>query len=267
MLSTALLLVSAVVRSGDAVPIHYTADGKGEPALVFVHCWTCDRRFWDAQMAFFSRDHRVVAMDLAGHGESGGNREDWTIEAFGDDVRAVVDALGLRRVVLVGSSMGGLVSLEAARRLGSRVVGIVPVDSLLDFEYRMKPGEVKSAIVRMQGHYRREASRFITQYLFSPSTPPAVRRRVLEKATSAPPGPAVAMLHASWVYDPLPALAEIRAPIRAINSDKYPTNLAVNRRHSPGFKARIMKGAGHYLMIEDPDRFNQLLAAVLRDLR
>jgi pimeloyl-ACP methyl ester carboxylesterase len=40
-----------------------------EPALVFVHCWSCNRRFWDDQLAYFARDHKAVRLDLAGHGE------------------------------------------------------------------------------------------------------------------------------------------------------------------------------------------------------
>ena len=64
----------------------------------------------------------------------------------------------------------------------------------------------------------------------------------------------------------MPALAEIKAPIRAINSDKYPTNLEGNRRHIPQFDVALMKGAGHYLMLEDPVRFNALLADALSRL-
>jgi pimeloyl-ACP methyl ester carboxylesterase len=64
----ALLLLAAVARSGDGVPIHYTVEGRGEPALVFVHCWNCDRHFWDAQLRAFRKTHRVVAIDLAGTG-------------------------------------------------------------------------------------------------------------------------------------------------------------------------------------------------------
>jgi pimeloyl-ACP methyl ester carboxylesterase len=67
-------------------------------------------------------------------------------------------------------------------------------------------------------------------------------------------------------YDPIPALRKIKAPIRAINSDRYSTNLEGNRTHAPQFDAVIMKGVGHYPMLEDPARFNELLAGVLRDV-
>mgnify|MGYP001597132606 CR=1 FL=1 len=71
----------------------------------------------------------MVRIDLAGHGESGRERKDSTIAAFGGDVAAVVEKLGLKKVILIGHSMGGPASVEAARRLGDRVTGVVGVDS------------------------------------------------------------------------------------------------------------------------------------------
>ena len=57
-----------VVPAKDGVPIHYSVQGKGEPALVFVHCWSCDRHLWDNQVPVFTKDHQVVTIDLPGLG-------------------------------------------------------------------------------------------------------------------------------------------------------------------------------------------------------
>lgn len=57
--------------SADGVAIKYESVGNGGVALVFVHCWTCNRGFWDAQVAHFADRYRVVRLDLAGHGECG----------------------------------------------------------------------------------------------------------------------------------------------------------------------------------------------------
>jgi pimeloyl-ACP methyl ester carboxylesterase len=61
--------------SPDGIPIAYETRGQGAPALVFVHGWSCDRTYWAGQLEPLSRDYRVVAIDLAGHGESGVGRE------------------------------------------------------------------------------------------------------------------------------------------------------------------------------------------------
>jgi len=83
------------VDSPDGVTIVYHIEGKGSPALVFVHGWNCDRSYWRDQVAYFARTHTVVAIDLAGHGESGSERKFWAIPAFGADVAAVVKEEGL----------------------------------------------------------------------------------------------------------------------------------------------------------------------------
>src|SRR5688500_10631395 len=97
----------ARVNSSDGTPIAYQITGAGAPALVFVHGWSCDRGYWAGQIEPLSRQFTVVAIDLAGHGESGLGRKNFSMESFGDDVAAVVNRLGLQRVVLIGHSMGG----------------------------------------------------------------------------------------------------------------------------------------------------------------
>ena len=114
--------------SADGVAIAYEDHGAGTPVLVFVHGWSCDRTYWKGQFEPLGRRYRVVAIDLAGHGESETSRQAWTMAAFGTDVAAVVETLGLARVILIGHSMGGDVIVEAARRLRGRVAGLVWVD-------------------------------------------------------------------------------------------------------------------------------------------
>ena len=91
--------VRGVARSSDGIPLSFEVHGSGTPAPVFVHGWSCDRRYWRGQLAALADRHQVVAVDLAGHGESGGGRQRWTMAAFGDDVAAVVRHLGLGAVV------------------------------------------------------------------------------------------------------------------------------------------------------------------------
>ena len=258
--------VSGTATSPDGIPIRYHAAGKGDPALVFVHCGGCERGFWDGQMAHFAAKHRVVALDLAGHGQSGGGRKDWTIAAFGQDVVSVVEALGLKRVVLIGHSLGGPVVLEAARRMPGRVTGLVLVDTLVDFEQRLAAEEMEKLLSALQADYRATTTAMLSKLFFSASTPEPVKARVLETVLSGPQEMGVALARSSMAYDPLPALREIKAPIRAINSDLFPTNVEGNRRYVPDYQVAIMKGVGHYLMLEQPEAFNALLAEALREL-
>ena len=118
-----------IALSSDGIPVCYEVHGTGAPALVLVHGWSCDRSYWSRQIGYFAGRYRVVAIDLAGHAESGAGRPAWTMPAFGNDVVAVVEKLGLEELVLIGHSMGGDVIVETALRLPGRAVGLVWADT------------------------------------------------------------------------------------------------------------------------------------------
>src|SRR3989441_400283 len=262
-----LLMMAAArgtITTPDGVRIHYETAGKGRPALVLVHCWTCDSSFWKDQIARLAKNRQVVTLDLAGHGSSGRTRTEYTMQAFGQDVKAVADELKLDRMVLVGHSMGGAVILEAAKLLGSRVVGLVPIDTLLDVEQSSDPKESDAVMAKMQADYKGQTTAFIRQYLFAPTTPPAVADRILAQTTAFPPEIAISALRNNWNYNAAPGFDALKVPIVAVNGDRFPTNFAANRRHAPQFDAVIMKGVGHYPMLEDPARFGTLLDEALR---
>jgi pimeloyl-ACP methyl ester carboxylesterase len=254
-------------RSADGVEIRYAVDGKGSPALVFVHCWACDRHLWDATVERFRERHLTVALDLGGHGESGRNRKAWTIEAFGADVAAVVEAEGLDKVVLVGHSMGGPVILEAAKRLGPRVAGLVPVDTLVNVETRPSLEQVERHLAPFRADFKRAAEELLRGYMFTPKSDPALVERLVRKTQAMPPEIAVAALFSSWSYDEQAAFEAVAARIVAINGDKFRTDVEANRRHAPGYRALIMTGVGHYLMLESPDGFARRLEEALAALR
>ncbi|HVD76472.1 MAG TPA: alpha/beta hydrolase [Vicinamibacteria bacterium] len=266
ILSPLVMMAAAngTVSSPDGVRIHYETAGKGRPALLLVHCWTCDSSFWKDQVARLSRNRQVVTLDLAGHGRSGRTRKDYTMEAFGQDVKAVADELKLDRMVLVGHSMGGAVILEAAKLLGGRVVGLVPIDTLVDVEQSSDPKETDAVMAKMQADYEGQTTAFIRQYLFAPTTPPAVAERIVAQTTRFPAEIAISALRNNWNYKAAPAFDVIKVPIVAVNGDRFPTNFDANRRHAPQFDALIMKGVGHYPMLEDPARFGRLLDEALR---
>ena len=119
-----------------------------------VFCLSCDRSHWSNQIDFFSRDHTVVALDLPGHGESGMERPGWPLAGYGKDVKAVIESLGLERVVLVGHSMGGPVALETARLIPDRVLGVVGVDTLQDAESkRLDPVQAKEILAAFEADF------------------------------------------------------------------------------------------------------------------
>jgi pimeloyl-ACP methyl ester carboxylesterase len=120
---------------------------------------------------------------------------------------------------------------------------------------------------QLRADYKVAVTGFLNQLFFSPSTPVLVKSRIISEVTSRPPELAITILEAIFKYRSAPALREVKVPIRAINADMTPTNLEVNRKYAPQFDSVIIKGSGHYPMLEQPARFNELLAEFIRNLR
>ncbi len=99
-----------ITLSSDNIPISYSVYGQGKITLLFVHGWSCDSRYWYKQISSFSKKYRIVTIDLAGHGHSGYARKDYTMPLFGDDVKSVIETLDAENVILIGHSMGYLLS-------------------------------------------------------------------------------------------------------------------------------------------------------------
>jgi len=195
---------SEVVNASDGVPIRYSVEGKGDPALVFIHCWACNRHFWDNQVAEFSKTYRVVTIDLPGQGESGQGRKTYSVESYGDDVKTVVKKLNLKRVVLVGSSMGGPIALEATRRMPDRVVAIVPVDTLQNVEQKVPQEQLDAIFQQMQANFKFATTSLLNQFFFSPTTPAAVKERIINETIAQKPEVVLPILKAVFTYDAAP---------------------------------------------------------------
>jgi len=252
-------------RSADGVEIVYSVSGTGEPALVFVHGGLANRGFWDGQLKEFGRRYRTIALDLAGHGESGANRTKWGLPEFGEDVKAVVDAEKVDKVIIFGNSLGGPVAVEAALRLPGRVLGVVGVDTFQAFSGPFPADAMKQRAEDFGKDYA-GAMKTMVGMLFHKDADPAVVADAEKRMSGTPPQTAKAMFLGMAGYDEAAAVRRLQAPIRAINGDLYPTDVAANRKVKPDFDAVIMKHMGHYPMLEQPAEFNRLVAETVAAL-
>ena len=117
----------------EGVNIVYNDTKIGDTTLLFVHGWGINKSYWANQVDYFSKEYRVVTLDLPGFGESGKNRTSWTVDNYAKDISAVLTKLNLKNVILVGHSMSGVIVLETALTNPSRIIGVVGVDNFKTF--------------------------------------------------------------------------------------------------------------------------------------
>lgn len=258
-----------VILSKDGTPISYEVHGAGEPTLVFVHGWSCDARYWRAQASHFSKKHRVVILDLAGHGHSGMSRTKYTMGAFGEDVRAVTEAVGSPRAILIGHSMGGSVIAEAARLMPNRVIGLIGIDTLDNIEYPLTSEELKKMTTPLEKDFRAGSRQFIGEMIL-PQTDPQLREWILSDVSAAPPAVALSAMNEMMTQyitgDAAKVFEKIRIPVITVNGGLWPINYEANRRHMFSYRAIVLKKADHFLMMNRPEEFNLALEQAIKML-
>jgi pimeloyl-ACP methyl ester carboxylesterase len=225
--------------SADGVSIAYEVRGEGEPALVFIHGWAGMRGYWNTQLSYFSNKYKVVSIDLASFGESGNNREHWTMSAFGDDVVSVVNHLGLNEVILIGHSMGTAVILETAIKIPEKIIGLVPEDMLQNIK-NLKSSE-------------EQIDKSVISLMNTKNNPTQAWKESLKAALL-------------WLSnDLIRVLEEIKTPICCINSDRIEHDIDLTRKYAHSFNVKIVEGVGHEIHREAPDEFNRLLEETIQE--
>lgn len=257
-----------IADSVDGVHIEYRVRGAGAPLVVLVHGWSCDSNYWRAQLPALTPRYTVLTVDLAGHGASGRNRSDWSMQNYGADVAAAVRAHWSQhadaphKVVLVGHSMGGPVVIEAARQLGAPVLGVIGVDTFKSFgQPPPDPKRMQDQMAAMNKDFIGYTRQFVSTAFFTPAANPAFVRQIADDMSSAPPEVAIPSGRGmnAWGAGAGSDLKDITVPIVAIVSDMSPLDDARSRKVAPTLRSIVMAGHGHFLMMEDPAGFNPIL--------
>jgi pimeloyl-ACP methyl ester carboxylesterase len=256
------------IRAADGLGLVGEARGGGDTALVFLHGMCGDREYWKHQVGVFAADYRIVAIDQAGHGESGKDRKAWSIVGLAGDVETVVKLLALKRVILVGHSMSGSVALLAAKRMPGTVVAVIGVGTLQNAEAKL-PEEVRKSILDGLEKDFQGTLRPMLDGLLPETADPGVKRWLQAKSERSDPKATVALLRDLFNLDTRKLLKEAKVPVRCINSAGgfklfTPTAVETNKKYAD-FAAVTIDGVGHYPMLEKPDEFNRKLRDVLAE--
>ncbi|MGW0628886.1 alpha/beta fold hydrolase [Streptomyces sp. NPDC002758] len=226
-------------------------DGDGVP-LVFVHGWTADRHRWDHQMAHFSATRRVIRLDLRGHGESSGAGVR-TVAELAEDVLALLDHLEVDRFVLIGHSMGGMISQTLALAHPERVERMVLVDSIGKMAYNR--GRALLMAVSTLVPFKLFVAANI-QRAFAPGYPREEIRKYVSASAGTPREVVMTLYGAMRAFDVLDRVGEIRTPtlmVHGYHDIQLPVGQMLRMAKAyPDAVVRIID-AGHELPVEKPE--------------
>jgi pimeloyl-ACP methyl ester carboxylesterase len=245
------------------IRLAYDTAGAGDPPLIFVHGWCCDRTFFAPQFEHFAGRHAVAAVDLRGHGESGrapAGPGSYGIDALAGDVLAVADAAGFRRPVLAGHSLGALIGLVCAARPGAiRALLMVDPAPITNEKARKFFRESVAAVAAdADGSWRRR----FAEEMFLPTD--AVRRTaIIEQISRTPREISAEVLGAMGEFDGPGALSAATVPVLSIGSAGPANKSADLRRLCPSMAIGQTVGAGHFLQLEVPGQVNAMIERFL----
>jgi pimeloyl-ACP methyl ester carboxylesterase len=252
----------------------FTDEGTAGQAMVFVHGFSCDSHDWSWQLAFFGLSHRVVALDLRGHGRSSSPEDGYELRSLAADVAALVDHLGCGPVVAAGHSLGGAIVASLAVERPDLVRAVVALDP-----GHLVPDEARAGLSAANDAYQAgdpvaAAQGAFAQLSHTAGTPPALAmwhiRRVAGMGDDVlrqtiggligGPEPFILLSNSG------PYLHRLDRPILSFYVDPARAAAAATVFPGPPSKTVCFEGSGHWLHQERPDEVNSIIAGWLASL-
>lgn len=251
-----------VALSFDGERIAYNIAGKGNTSLIFIHGWSCDGRYWHNQIPIFSKKFHVITIDLAGHGHSSLNRQDYTMLSFANDVKAIIDRENIKRAILIGHSMGGAVIAEAAKLIPEKIIGIIGIDTLQNIAEQTPQTVIDEMVKNFETDFKVTAQNFVLE-MFPKDTDQKLTNWVKEDMSSAPKEIALSAirnyLNQYANGEALKVFKNLDIPLISINARLWPTAFEENKKHIKNYQLFYIEETGHFPMLEKPKEFNKIL--------
>jgi pimeloyl-ACP methyl ester carboxylesterase len=247
----------------DGVKINYydVGNAKADSALVFVHCWTCNAEFWRDSIKAFP-NHRVLAMDLPGHGTSDKPKRDYSIDYFAKSVNAVMKHAGVKRAVLAGHSMGTPIVRKYYELYPDKTLGLIIVDgALLPYGNRE---ELEKFFAPMFADYAGNAPRFLDGML--PTTMDDKLRVFIRSSMLSTPDYVAVSAMKLMNEDAYAKHGTISVPVLSVMAPSafWPKDIEAKYRGiAPNHEFLMWPGTTHFLQMERPKEFNEAVAAFI----
>lgn len=255
-------LTGKLVQAG-RLKLFATERGAGR-AVVFLHGLGWTSALWRRQLARYGDRYRVIAGDSRGHGQSDKPLEPYRIEDMAADWLAALDALDVHEWCLVGFSQGGRIAQTLAARTRDRTKALVVIGS------QCKSNPASRAIMEKRLEAARASTRAgaeaAAESIFSTAfmaREPDFVRSFVEQRAALDPGPLEAATRALFDWDVSAELPKFRMPAKVIvgTADRLCTVEAAREVATliPGAGFETIEGAGHMVMLEQPQALDHML--------
>jgi 3-oxoadipate enol-lactonase len=253
--------------------MHYEVAGEGTPVL-FVHGYPFDGSMWQPQVEALSDGARLIMPDLRGCGRSTATPPPYSMDLYADDLKGLLDHLGIERAVLAGLSMGGYISFAFYRKYADRVQALALLDTRPQADSPEARENRKKAAETARNEGAAAIAKGLIPKLFSPKTLESqspvvdqVRQMMERQEVEGIVGALTAMMDRP---DSTPTLAQITCPtLIVVGADDVLTPPDASRQmHEAiqGSQLEIIPDAGHLSTMEQPDRVNRILGNWLRGM-
>ena len=247
------------ITTPDGVRIAYHEVGSGDPPIVFIHGIYGNRGGFTLQEEYFSPNHRCVAIDLRGNGDSDKPDEVYSMAQYADDVADVIRQAGLGRSVLVGHSMGGQVVISVAERHPDLVAAVASLDSPSNIPgWQDRFHGPFDHLMTFDGPYRETVRSFLSA-AYLPTDNPAWVAGLEERLAGIPDHVIVRAWQAMSAYSPTESLRRMKCPYLYIDSGQPDIDLDLIRELCPQLVVGKTVGAGHKALQDVPDQINAML--------
>jgi 3-oxoadipate enol-lactonase len=256
----------------DNIEMAYTDVGAGRP-VVLIHGYPFNRSLWNEQIEVLSQNHRVIAPDLRGFGESEASDGTATMNRMAQDVALLLNHLGIARATIAGLSMGGYVALAFYKQLSSRVRALI----LADTRAQADTAEAKQTRAQQAEKALSEGMAGIADAmlpkLLTPETVskhPDIVKRVRDMMLKTKPEGAAAALRGMAERDDLTSLlSKISVPtLILVGAEDAITPVADSEKMNQAIadsRLVVLENAGHVSNLERTEQFNDALLDFLKE--
>jgi len=252
----------------DTVTLHYSEAGTGTP-IVLLHGFPLSSEIWRAQRSGLSDRWRVITPDLRGHGKTPAPDGAYSMEAMAQDLLALFDSLRIPKAIVLGHSMGGYVTLAAAKIAPERLlaVGLVASQAAADTE-EARQGRFKT-IEKVAAEGNTVVAAAMIPRLFAPGADPRIVDVARQMILNTPRAAIIGTLQAMAARENTEAvLAKMKVPVLLL-AGEHDQIIPLVKSQSlaaavPGAKLVVIEKVGHMPMLEDPARTTAEIGEFLR---